>query len=97
MKFDMKKPCKECPFIKGSATNITLREGRLDGIVNEISNGSTFTCHKTLDKKSSEQQHCAGAMIYLERDNNPNQMMRIAERIGCYNHKELDMEVDIID
>lgn len=97
MKFDLKKPCKDCPFIKGSATNTTLAEGRLEGIVDDIRAGMTFTCHKTLEKRQSEQQHCGGALIFLEKENNPNQMMRIAERFGLYNRKALHMDADLVD
>lgn len=98
MKFDLKKPCKDCPFIKGSSTNRTLSKERLDGIVDDISNNDmTFTCHKTLNLPEREQQHCAGALIYLEREDNPNQMMRIAERLGLYDRRELNMTADIID
>lgn len=97
MKFDLKTPCKDCPFIKDSSTNLTLSEGRIDGIVEDIRNGMSFTCHKTLDKPDNEQQHCGGAMIFLERENRPNQMMRIAERIRIYDYKKLDMDANIID
>lgn len=96
MKFDLKKPCKDCPFINGSSTNVTLAEGRLKGIVEDIRNDMSFICHKTINKQCREQQHCACAMIFLERENRPNQMMRIAERIGCYDHKKLVMYVDIV-
>lgn len=97
MKFDLKTPCKDCPFLKGSSTNTTLREGRLEEIIGDIRNDMTFTCHKTLEMPGSEQQHCGGAMIFLEKEENPNQMMRIAERIGMYDHQKLNMDADIID
>lgn len=94
MKFDMKKPCKDCPFVVGSATNETLAEGRIESIVDDLRNDMSFTCHKTLyTEKKVEEQHCGGALIFLERENRPNQIMRMAERIGLYNHKELDMDV----
>lgn len=92
MKFNLKKPCKDCPFIVGSSTNTTLAEGRLAGIVEDIQNDMSFTCHKTLEKQKPDQEHCAGAMIFLERQDRPNQMMRIAERIGIYDRHALDME-----
>lgn len=92
MKFNMTKPCKDCPFIVGSSTNTTLAEGRLDEIVEDIRNDMSFTCHKTLDKPSSEQEHCAGALIFLERENRPNQMMRIAERFRLYDRRKLNMD-----
>lgn len=84
MKFDLKIPCKDCPFIKGSSTNITLSEDRLEEIKEGLENDQTFICHKTLDSPSPQQQHCAGALIYLEKQERPNQMMRIAERLGRY-------------
>jgi hypothetical protein len=97
MRFDLKTPCKDCPFIKGSSTNTTLAEGRLEGIVDDIRNDMTFACHKTLEKPKSEQQHCGGALIFLEKENRPNQMMRIAERFGKYDYKKLNTDADIID
>jgi hypothetical protein len=93
MKFDMKQPCKDCPFIKGSSTNLSLAESRLTGIVSDVMNNHTFTCHKTLELIKTDQQHCAGALIYLEKRDNPNQMMRIAERIGVYDRTKLNMDI----
>lgn len=97
MRFDLNQPCKDCPFIKKSSTNMTLAEGRLDGIISDIRHDMSFTCRKTLNLKTNEQQHCAGALIFLERENNPNQMMRIAERLGRYDRTKLKMEADIVD
>lgn len=97
MKFNITKPCKDCPFIKGSSTNLTLAEGRIEGIIDDLRKGASFVCHKTLKKPSNEQAHCAGAMIFLEKENKPNQMMRIAERLQMYNYKKLDMNVDIVE
>ncbi|MFS0883264.1 hypothetical protein [Metabacillus niabensis] len=97
MRFDLKKPCKDCPFIKGSSTNVTLSEGRIEGIVKDLRNDMSFTCHKTLDKPKLEQQHCAGAMIFLEKEDRPNQIMRIAERIGLYDRSRLETCPNIID
>ncbi|URJ76316.1 hypothetical protein MF621_004022 (plasmid) [Bacillus velezensis] len=97
MKFDLKTPCKDCPFIKGSRTNISLPHERIEEIVNDIRDDKSFICHKTLELQKSDQQHCGGAMIFLEREERPNQIMRIAERIGVYDHKSLNMNADIID
>ena len=95
MKLDLKTPCKDCPFIKGSSTNTTLAKGRLQGIKDDLRKDMSFTCHKTLEKPSNEQQHCAGALIFLEKENRPNQIMRIAERLGMYDHTKLKIDVDI--
>lgn len=96
MKFDLKTPCKDCPFVKGSSTNITLAEGRIEGIIQDLRNDMSFICHKTLGKPQPEQQHCGGAMIFLEKENRPNQMMRIAERVGIYDHRNLNMDANVI-
>lgn len=94
MKYTLTKPCKDCPFrsdIKGYLTKARVRE-IIYGITSEQ---KTFSCHKTNDEECNEtenSQHCAGALIFLERRNQPNQMMRIAERLGLYDRRKLDME-----
>ncbi len=95
MNFDMKKPCKDCPFIPGSSTNRTLNPGRLESIVGTLRDGGSFQCHKTIEIEIKDQ-HCAGALIFLEREQRPNQLMRIAERLGLYDYKALDMNATII-
>lgn len=94
MNFDLKNPCKGCPFKEGTTT--VLRHGRAKEIVQAITDKQgTFTCHKTLDLPNDKQQHCAGAMILLEHIERPNQMMRIAERLGYYDRFSLNMEAPV--
>jgi hypothetical protein len=57
--------------------------------------GKTFQCHKTLHTAKAE--HCAGAMLYLEREGQPNQLMRIAERFGYYDPEKLEECPYLID
>lgn len=95
MKFDLKTPCGNCPFKVKTIPYISTE--RAEEISLGIMNGKTFTCHKTTDLPDIKQQHCAGAMLFLEKQNNPNQMMRIAERFGDYKHKELDTSVIVYD
>ena len=104
MKFNLKKPCNNCPFTRKS-TEGWLGEDRASEFADAIySLDSTFSCHKTLSiddegdtHEHKDSQHCAGAMILLEKMGKPNQMMRISERLGLYNHKELDMSSDVFD
>jgi hypothetical protein len=98
MKFDQIRPCGNCPFRTDVLPYLTQARAR------EISSGitreqKTFTCHKTLhrDGYKGEEQHCAGALIVLEKMNLPNQMMRIAERLNMYNRFKLDMESPVFD
>ena len=99
MKYNMTEPCDACPFLEGS--RFTKR--RLD----EFCSGE-FPCHKASDlvedqdgvegyrqKSNGKTPHCAGALIYLEKRNRPNQMMRICERIGVYDRTKLNMEAKV--
>lgn len=99
MKYDLKKPCRDCPFIK--STNFKFTRAKAHGIATQ--NGG-FPCHKTAKQKRGsfqaerDSQACAGRLIMLERDNQPDQMMRIAERIGLYDRTKLDMKhPDVFD
>jgi hypothetical protein len=100
MNFDMKTPCNNCPFrhdVPGF-----LRQARAEEIAESLLNDQTFPCHKTTKDAEDEDgesyryadgtsQHCAGAMIMLMNMGMPNQMMRIAMRLGGFNPDELDM------
>lgn len=41
---------------------------------------------------TSRSRACAGALATLEKEQRPNQIMRIAERLGLYDMKRLDHE-----
>lgn len=103
MKFELRKPCANCPF--RTDIEFYLGESRAKEIADGITKkGQTFTCHKTLDYDGegntvvgSKSQHCAGALIMLEKTERPNQMMRIAERLGLYDHTKLDMNSPVFE
>lgn len=96
MQYNLTKPCDECPFLAGSG----FKFGRLL----EFASGE-FPCHKackvneetgTFVPRSDKTPHCAGALIMLEKLNQPHQMMRICERIGLYDRSKLDMSAKVI-
>jgi hypothetical protein len=105
MKFDLTKPCANCPF--RSDIKPYLRRGGAASIATDITqNQRTFTCHKTTvtdpDDDSAmmdgpNAQHCAGALILLEKLKQPNQMMRWMERINMYDRTKLDMNAPVFD
>lgn len=99
MKFTMTAPCPHCPF----RTDVTpyLSSGRCREILTSITDRQqTFACHETtkFDDDDDEhvpsagEQHCAGALILLEKIDRPNQMMRISERFGMYDRRKLKMD-----
>ena len=65
------------------------------------SQGGTFPCHKTAKgehddsgeyHETGDEIHCAGALIFAEKNGNATQMMRISERFGEYDHTALTAE-----
>ena len=71
MKFNLKKPCKNCPFRKDSEKS-WLGKKRAEGIAETITSGKgTFSCHKTtgvvegVEVPQSKQSHCFGALQML--------------------------------
>jgi hypothetical protein len=101
VKYDLKNPCDNCPFRKDVSPYI--RPARAEEIADALLSGRmTFSCHKTTTEKGRSNhhpkaQHCAGALIVLEKMGKSHQMMRIAERLGFYNYKELDMQAPVYD
>lgn len=98
--FDLKKTCKDCPFVLGSSTNRTLSSERLFEIKSDLLNDKSFMCHKTVnydDSSRKREQHCVGAMMWLYNNEMPNQMMRVAERLGALRQEELSVNEEIID
>lgn len=95
MKYNLHKPCKECPFLVGSG----FEDERLE----EFASGE-FPCHmqselndesEYVERNNGKTNHCAGALIYLEKRNSPHQMMRICERLRMYDRRKLDMDADV--
>lgn len=92
----MTNPCDQCPFLKTMAHGFTM--GKLQGFAS-----GEFPCHKTADCEdetgnfvaNGNSQHCAGVLIFNEKRNRPHQMMRIAERLGMYDRRKLNMKADV--
>jgi hypothetical protein len=71
----------------------------------EFASGA-FPCHKTADavedddggtqfEANENSQACAGALMFNEKRGQSNQMMRISERLGFYDHTKLNMDADV--
>lgn len=107
--FSLKRPCKDCPFRKGETMNLSLGQERMEEIIDSLHEDNIFSCHKTIDygkyDSMEEKEHtlqpenkfCAGAMLYLLKENKPNSQMQIAERIGFFDPSRLEGEETIID
>ena len=104
MKYDLHRPCKDCPFRSDKEPFIAPSRAR-----EILTGGAEFACHMTVkygeevDEEGEEianmsaSQHCAGVLILLEKEERPHQMMRICERIGIYDARKLDMDAPVYD
>lgn len=93
MKYTMTTPCDQCPFLKGSGFKLAALRRHASG---------EFACHKTCEvddggtfQPKHESPHYAGALIFLEKRDQPHQMMRICERLGFYDRTKLDMNARV--
>ncbi len=105
MKYEKTTPCENCPF--RSDVRPYLKKARVLEIERGLVRGD-FPCHKTTvptegedgegDLRATENsQHCAGALIILEKMERPSQMMRICERLGLYDARKLNMAAPVYD
>jgi hypothetical protein len=114
MSYKLTRPCVECP----SRTDVPpyLTAARVREIERGLVRGE-FSCHETVDydrwedddegepqyNPSGEEEHCAGALILLEKLGRPSQMMRISERLRnkdgspMYDARKLDMDAPVFD
>jgi hypothetical protein len=102
MKFDLKKPCDNCPFRTDLARPFPLAEDRVREITSSLYRGQTFACHKTTEEcgaPGSKEQHCAGALLFMDRawygegGLMRGQLGRIMARLGGFDPDGLDDSV----
>lgn len=98
MKYDLVRPCPHCPFRRDRPGY--LRPERAVQIAQALAEGSEFACHQTTEPDADGEdlvagetsQFCAGALLMLEQQDSPNQIMRVAERLGIYDPAKLDRD-----
>jgi hypothetical protein len=104
--FNMKKPCKDCPFRKDGTMLKSLGEKRVGGILEGVVNGDDFfSCHKTVDydnedhKLTEKNNFCAGALIAIDKADATyrNRNTRIAVMMGIYNPEEMQDKESVIE
>jgi hypothetical protein len=111
VKYTMRRPCSLCPFTRtGLALSPERAQEIGEQIVTmegEAGRG-LFVCHETAEVRGEEgggyvpkddgsSYHCAGALIFAEKQEAPTQLMRIMERLRAYDRRLLDMDADVFD
>lgn len=105
IRMTMTKPCPKCPF--RSDIPVYLTAERIDELEGTLVQ-SYFVCHETVDYSTVEDsedepaetkktQHCAGALILLEKLEQPSNLMRIYERLHGYDYTKLEMDSPVYD
>ena len=105
-----KKPCKDCPFLKGKSY---LSTERAEEIAQSVIDGYQFPCHKTLGQDeegetvvTSKSKFCAGSLIFAEKANGvehggagmyANQLIRIHSRMSGFSEANLDMSAEVYE
>jgi hypothetical protein len=100
--YAMTSPCPQCPFRSDIPPFLTA--ARVREIDQSLVRGE-FPCHKTVEydddgepiRHVTNESHCAGALILLEKIGRPSQMMRIAGRLGMYDRRKLNMAAPVFE
>lgn len=105
---DLTRPCGSCPFRTDKP--FYLGSQRRGEIARDLSYGLSFLCHKTVHygeqdwdeeedryKAKGDEDHCAGAMIVLQKEDKPNQAMQVMERLGFFDPSKLVMDSPVFD
>ena len=102
MRFNLTRPCDECPF-RSDRHPFGLRPERVRSILGGGKGRSwwpatSFPCHKTITYYANgravigrKAQQCAGVMIILHREHRHNDAMQIGQRFGLFDPNNLDM------
>lgn len=100
MKFEIKRPCENCPFRRD--VHPFLR--RAKQIAKQMQDDHNwFACHKTTGMESGkrtkarDQSHCAGLMGVLWRMGRPNIAMRLALLFKMITVKQLEAPQPVFD
>lgn len=107
--FAMKRPCKDCPFLKNNP--IPLEEGRLDGIKSTLieNDNIPFFCHKTTYttgatfddetgryQTSGQESYCMGSMAFLHAKQRVNVPMRLGLSMGLCDIEDIEQSLPFI-
>lgn len=97
MKFNLKRPCENCPFLKEGA--IDLMPGRIEGIMADIAADDNihFPCHKTSHQRR-EPSACIGATVWQRKQACLSVGARVALAVDILTIEQLDnLAVEVLD
>jgi hypothetical protein len=91
LKYTMTSPCVTCPFRRNNRG--FLNETGARRIAIDLLQDRPFSCHHTdRAKEYVEPQHCAGALIVLEKMQKPHLAMKMGQYLKLYDPTKLVMD-----
>lgn len=94
---DRKVPCSTCPFRTGQGAFRNLGTARATEIAESLLKGESFTCHSDIHRRTHDRNQCVGAMLILDKLEQPNQIMQIASRLKLFDATQLQGRDDVFD
>jgi hypothetical protein len=109
--FRVKKPCGNCPFLKEGAIELApgRLQGIVEHLTSDDEN--SFWCHETVHndriggefddetgeyRSSGGEAYCAGAAIYLQKQQMSSKWMRIAFGLRILNLQQICEQADLV-
>lgn len=97
-KMTKKEPCETCPF--RTDRDVHLNPGIAREMADNLKGGGSQPCWETVEDwdengvpvYSENEEHCAGALIVLERAYQKTAWMKWSAKIGRYDKSQLDMD-----
>lgn len=71
MENNLKKPCKDCPFLKSSLPSYLGDRWTANGLHQFVMSEGKFACHNTIKEdgvESDEHEHCVGSIKYMNKN-----------------------------
>jgi hypothetical protein len=100
MKYDLKSPCKDCPFRTGEARTAKAADVATPAQMDHALRGDGYdysqSCHKTNGGDARREQYCVGAALSLLKRGRSTRTLDEAQAAGRYDPASLDASVEVL-
>ena len=106
IRFDLRRPCGTCPFLRAVDPRLHLEEissRRLERMAPDMPtipwacHSTTTKCEEGRESCNDRTQHCAGALIVLEKQGTPSGPRTFVAAIDEIPIADLDLEAPTFD
>lgn len=91
MKFNLKKPCIECPFRKAS-TRGWLGGETVKDTYDQVMGEGPFACHMTRHKRARDMSRCRGSLLFMKKSCKlPKYDLKLKKELEVISHTDPHM------